>query len=552
MRQLRDRCKRKQAGLCRTSLWIAKLARRTGLGRRLTTNSSDKTALKSQLSNEDARNVRSRLRGRRSFRFDGRRLFARTENAVMIDFRTPFALMMLCCTTALAADTERWIDLTASSATNSPVAGTWTKSGGQLTTTAAAASRLLLSYQPKTEYDFRVAFTRRSGQHSVALFIPVPGGQTAFDIDAWGQHLAGFQNAGGRSLQQREPRVQFTIENGRKYTALIEVRADTIRAFIDGNLIAEQATAGVEFDLPTVWQLPDNASLGLGAYSAETVFHSVEVRPVGDGRALLATARAGQRSPPQSESASDRSPQSASMTRQPRSTARAQASQKRVLIVIANQDFFYREYADPRAQLERAGIAVEVAAGRRTVCRPHANSGQRGDGSVMPDLALADVDVSRFDAIMFSGGWGSSMYQYAFPGRYRKGVYNGDDRTKEVVNRLLNEFVEQDKIIGALCHGISVLAWARVDGKSLLAGRRAVGSPRPSPAGTYPRLRETPLSRWNVQANGARITPMRSIGDPRTSADDVLVDGKLITGEDDNSADLFGRTLAEMLVGRSN
>lgn len=477
----------------------------------------------------------------------------------MIDLRTPLALLVLFSATAFAADDDGWIDLIESAETNSPVAGRWTKSDGQLSTAAAASSRIVLSYQPKTEYDFRAVFTRRSGQHSVALFVPVPGGQTAFDIDAWGQHLAGFQNVGGRSLQQLDASGQFTIENGRKYTALVEVRADKIRALIDGDLIAEQTTARVQFDLPAVWRLPTSASLGLGAYAAETVFHSVEVRPVDEGQALMAATDAANPDAgnldannggrPSAGSASERPSRAAAMTRRPRSASTGNASEKRVLIVIANQDFFYREYADPRAQLERAGIEVEVAAGRRTMCRPHANSGQRGDGSVMPDWALADVDVSRFDAIMFSGGWGSSMYQFAFPGSYRKAVYNGDDRTKEVVNRLLNEFVEQDKIVGALCHGISVLAWARVDGKSLLAGRRAVGSPRQSPAGTYPRLRQTPLSRWNVEANGARVTPMRSIGDPTTSADDVLVDGKLITGEDDNSAELFGRTLAAMLTG---
>ena len=36
-----------------------------------------------------------------------------------------------------------------------------------------------------------------------------------------------------------------------------------------------------------------------------------------------------------------------------------------VLMVIANRDFYYQEYADPRAQLEAAGIGVVVAAARR-------------------------------------------------------------------------------------------------------------------------------------------------------------------------------------------
>ncbi|MDA1165556.1 MAG: hypothetical protein O3B13_20865 [Planctomycetota bacterium] len=57
-----------------------------------------------------------------------------------------------------------------------------------------------------------------------------------------------------------------------------------------------------------------------------------------------------------------------------------------------------------------------------------------------------------------------------------------------------------------------------------------------------------PLSRWNAEVNGARLT---SIGDRCTSADDVVVDGKLIAGEDDTSARLFGETLAKLLTGSS-
>ena len=75
----------------------------------------------------------------------------------------------------------------------------------------------------------------------------------------------------------------------------------------------------------------------------------------------------------------------------------------------------------------------------------------------------------------------------------------------------------------------------------------AVASPRQSPAGNYGGRHDQPLSRWNAEVNGARLTPARSIGNPNTSEDDVTVDGKIITGEDDNSARLFGQTLARLL-----
>ncbi len=450
-----------------------------------------------------------------------------------------------------AQDRGEWINLTNQvNPEEDAVAGTWRKSGSRLTTDAARSSRIALPFQPQAEYDFRVKFTRTSGVHSVALIFVQGSGQASFEIDAWGRHLAGLQTVDGQTMQQNSTRKEgFTLENGREYTALVEVRKDRVRAHLDGKLIAELDTDGSNLRLHELWRMPNARSLGLGAYSSATTFQSVEARLISNGEQLASTPAASQNPQPAPTRPTAQTPPPRTATRPtPPASVRPNSSGKRVLIVIANQDFFYREYHEPRQALEQAGISVDVAAGRKQTCRPHANSGQQGSGAVMPDLAIADVDVNRYDAIMFSGGWGSSMYQFAFEGSYGNRAYNGDRQTKAAVNQLLNEFIKQDKFVGALCHGISVLAWARVDGRSILAGRRAVGSPRQSPQGIYNGRRDQPLSRWNAEVNGARLSPMRSIGDPRTSADDVLVDDKLITGEDDNSARLFGQTLAKLLT----
>ena len=457
---------------------------------------------------------------------------------------------------ALASDDEgeKWINLVeTANVSRDVVAGSWQKTSTGLQTNAARSSRITLTQRPKTEYDFRVRFTRTSGIHSIALMFVVNGQQATFEIDAWGQHLAGLQMIDRKTIQNNSTRVDNqTLQNGRTYTAEVQVRKQSIRAMLDGKQLVEHRIGDSEFSAPPVWRMPDTASLGVGAYESATQFHSIEFRSLPGGKTIAPSSSLTTNNDSNPESSRTESPGRIVASNTPRvmrpGTQRPTGSGKRVLIVIANQDFFYREYFDPRQQLERAGITVDVAAGRKSVCRPHSNSGQRGSGDVMPDLAIANVDASRYDAIMFSGGWGSSMYQYAFQGSYSNRAYNGDRTTKEAVNRLLNEFIRQDKYVGALCHGVSVLAWARVDGKSILDGKRAVGSPRQSPSGIYNGQRGQPLSRWNAEVNGARLSPARSIGDPRTSADDVTVDGKIVTGEDDNSAARFGETLARLLT----
>ncbi len=225
-----------------------------------------------------------------------------------------------------------------------------------------------------------------------------------------------------------------------------------------------------------------------------------------------------------------------------------------VLLVIADQrDFYYQEYNDTRISLEAAGLEVDVAATTTAPSTPHANSGQgSGSGIVLPELRLDSVQADDYSAIVFVGGWGSSMYQYAFPGTYQNSLYNGDPATRTVVNELINDFVAQDKYLAGICHGVTVLTWARVDGESPVSGHHVVVPWLGSPAGSY-----NGQAFWNGQllqnvqatANGA-TTPAYSgaIGDPTTAADDVWVDGRIITAENYDSAAMFGRVIAQEVL----
>jgi putative intracellular protease/amidase len=435
------------------------------------------------------------------------------------------------------------------------VAGQWRKTPDGLLTSAANGSRISLPVEPKGEYDFKVTFTRQTGQHSIALLFVSGTGQAAFDLDAWGQHVAGFQNVGGKDARQNSTRVEdLTLINGQKYTAELRVRLDRVDAYLDGKLLSTYRGDGSNLSMLGNWIIPSKITLGVGAWDSETLFHSIEVRSVNGTIDVASTSslprpRTPPRTPPTTIAPVPTAPTS---TNPPRGKRPAAGGGDSVLIVIANDGFFYREYADPRQELERAGFAVEVAAARRAPCRPHANSGQGGgDGVVHPDLAISDADPSRYRAILFSGGWGSSMYQYAFQGSYNNRAYNGDRRTKEATNRLINEFVEQDKYVCALCHGVSVLAWSRVNGRSLLAGRRATGPTRQGPAGIYNGQQSQPSSRWGSEQNGARMVAPNSIGDPSTAADDIVIDGKIMTGQDDISAREMGRQLANQLKAAS-
>lgn len=227
-----------------------------------------------------------------------------------------------------------------------------------------------------------------------------------------------------------------------------------------------------------------------------------------------------------------------------------------VLMVIANQDFYYQEYGDTRQSLEQAGLKVEVAATTASPASPHAGSGQgAGSGRVTPDVALSQADASDYSAIVFVGGWGASSYQYAFSGTYQNAAYNGDAATKAAVNDLVNDFVAQDKYVTAICHGVSALAWARVDGVSPLAGKHVTAYEGGSPAVTINGVAYANgaiPTRWHIETNGGIHFTSGAIGNPATAADDVWVDGKIITGQNFESARQFGRVVGQEVIKANN
>lgn len=223
-----------------------------------------------------------------------------------------------------------------------------------------------------------------------------------------------------------------------------------------------------------------------------------------------------------------------------------------VLMVIANQDFHYAEYMTARASLEARGLPVVVAAGEARLAQPQG----AGTGSaVLPDLTLSRASAGEYSAIVFVGGWGASSYQYAFSGTYQNFAYRPQAGITRDVNRLIGEFTAADKPVAGVCHGVTVLAWARVDGASPLNGRVVVG-----PAGGTPgfRLRgvdypdaEQP-ARWQIDMNGATMLTSASIGNPLSAADDVWVDGKIITAQNFESAGRFAELIAQSIAANHN
>jgi protease I len=170
---------------------------------------------------------------------------------------------------------------------------------------------------------------------------------------------------------------------------------------------------------------------------------------------------------------------------------------KRVVMVIAPDQFRDEELLVPRRMLEEAGATVKVASRSKMECK-----GMLG-AQVKPDFLVSEVKMKEFDAIVVVGGMGSPEYLW------------GDI----MLHALLAEANAANKTTASICLSGAVLARAGV-----LKGRRAT-------------VYKTPESMKELEKGGAIYS-----GEP------VTVDGNVVTGENPDAAKKFGEALIEKLA----
>ena len=140
--------------------------------------------------------------------------------------------------------------------------------------------------------------------------------------------------------------------------------------------------------------------------------------------------------------------------------------------------------------------------------------------------AIADVNLDEFDGIFLIGGHGTLF-----------------DFQNEAVNKAVAHFADAGKIVSAVCHGpAGLLDVTLADGTKLLDGRRVTGYSRTEEK-LARRTEEVPFSLEEKLRNQAGEYTTAKV--PMTKH--VVVDGKLITGQNPTSAVGVGEAVVEAL-----
>lgn len=174
--------------------------------------------------------------------------------------------------------------------------------------------------------------------------------------------------------------------------------------------------------------------------------------------------------------------------------------EKKVLMIIAPKNFRDEEFLEPKKVFEDNEFNVKVAS--KGVKEAKGMLGAK----VKVDLDINEVEVEDYDAIVFIGGSGASIYY--------------DDKTALNIAR---EGFEKRKIIGAICIAPGTLAKA-----GILKGKKA--------------------TIWD-SGNREFISKLED-GGAKYTGKNVEQDGDIITANGPGAATNFGLAVAEAVVNQ--
>lgn len=217
-----------------------------------------------------------------------------------------------------------------------------------------------------------------------------------------------------------------------------------------------------------------------------------------------------------------------------------------VLMVVTSHDridaehatgLWYEEFAAPFALFEQAGYRVTVASPkggpvpidpRSMPENPELAADQAAMAMLANTVSLDSVDAAAFDAVFFPGGHGT--------------MYDLPDNPQ--VAALVGRFADEDKVVASVCHGPASLVGARrADGTPVVAGRRITAFTNAEEAAVELDALMPFLLESRLRELGAQVETSDNW------ADHIVIDGKLVTGQNPQSSASAARAVMQILEG---
>ncbi|MEZ5279112.1 MAG: sulfatase-like hydrolase/transferase [Acidimicrobiales bacterium] len=229
-------------------------------------------------------------------------------------------------------------------------------------------------------------------------------------------------------------------------------------------------------------------------------------------------------------------------------------SGRRALVIATNHGqldvgrptgVFASELTVPYYAFVDAGMTVEVASplggvipvdpqSLKPAIRAEADDRLLGDPTLRSQLnesaAIGDLNMDDYDIVYLAGGWGAAF----------------DLGTSEVLGQQISAANRAGAVLGGVCHGpLGLVRATNPEGTPLVAGRRITSV-------TDKQVRELGISSTPQHPE----TELRAVGarfESSTARRDVLanhwvVDGNIVTGQNQNAAPMVARLMMQQLV----
>ncbi len=159
-------------------------------------------------------------------------------------------------------------------------AGRWARVTNELRCAPGSNVRMHFSYIPPEEYDYKIEFTRNSGEDEVVQILSANGRQFAWKVGARGYCF--FDTIDGRMRNEHGATLHTpgVITTGQRVTSVVSVRKDGLRAYVNGRLMAVWRTRFSDMNIEKAWQLPSLKLIGVGAANADVTFHTIELKEI--------------------------------------------------------------------------------------------------------------------------------------------------------------------------------------------------------------------------------------------------------------------------------
>lgn len=152
--------------------------------------------------------------------------------------------------------------------------GEWTLIDGKLSMSPAKFGRLAIPCSAPEEYDFRIDFTRQAGLGPHMIF-SVNGKSASWLMGA----ADGNRYCFGQHQNNPQAVLRPAFANGVRHTCIVQVRKNSLTAYLDGNLVQGiMLNNNAPYETTSDYRLPDSAWFGLGGWLASVQFHRIAVR----------------------------------------------------------------------------------------------------------------------------------------------------------------------------------------------------------------------------------------------------------------------------------